>query len=169
MFHRHKHTRSKTDHVEPDLPITPMLDMSFQLMAFFLITFRPMPTEGQMALALPMKDGGAQTVKMDTPLDEKPEDITVTIDATPEGRIASILWVDSVGTQNLGAELKKYQQTVKDKVDATTKANKKLGKLKLEIDKSLVHEYVVGLIDISVRAGYTDITPEPRREGGAAK
>ena len=48
-----KHRRAEADNVEPDLPITPMLDMSFQLMAFFLLTFRPMPLEAQIALALP--------------------------------------------------------------------------------------------------------------------
>ena len=37
MFRR----RQGTDFVEPDLPITPMLDMSFQLLAFFIMTFKP--------------------------------------------------------------------------------------------------------------------------------
>ncbi len=32
------------------MPITPMLDMSFQLLSFFILTFRPMPTEGQRIL-----------------------------------------------------------------------------------------------------------------------
>src|SRR5204863_9650206 len=36
------------------LPITPMLDMSFQLLAFFILTFRPSNAlEGQMDMALP--------------------------------------------------------------------------------------------------------------------
>ena len=37
----------------PDMPIVPMLDMSFQLMSFFILTFHPMPSEAQIALALP--------------------------------------------------------------------------------------------------------------------
>ena len=32
---KHDRRRQGTDFVEPDLPITPMLDMSFQLLAFF--------------------------------------------------------------------------------------------------------------------------------------
>ena len=43
-----------------------------------------------------------------------------------------------------------------------------VGKLKLEIEKSLLHEYVVQLIDIGVRAGYTDISPEPLDDKKAA-
>ena len=47
-----------TESVEPDLPITPMLDMSFQLLAFFILTFKPAPTEGQIAMTLPKEEGG---------------------------------------------------------------------------------------------------------------
>src|SRR5262245_12443937 len=35
------------------LPIVPMLDMSFQLLFFFIITFSPGQPEGQIALNLP--------------------------------------------------------------------------------------------------------------------
>ncbi len=38
---KHDRRRQGTDFVEPDLPITPMLDMSFQLLAFFIMTFKP--------------------------------------------------------------------------------------------------------------------------------
>ena len=44
--------------VEPDLPITPMLDMSFQLLFYFVVTFKVMPTEGQIPLTLPREEGG---------------------------------------------------------------------------------------------------------------
>ena len=35
------------------LPITPMLDMSFQLLCFFVLTFHATPAEGQLAVRLP--------------------------------------------------------------------------------------------------------------------
>lgn len=35
-----------------ELPITPMLDMAFQLLTFFILTYRPAPTEGQIAMTL---------------------------------------------------------------------------------------------------------------------
>src|SRR5258708_5246622 len=38
----------------PEIPITPMLDMSFQLLLFLIPFFKPMPLEGQMALTLPV-------------------------------------------------------------------------------------------------------------------
>jgi biopolymer transport protein ExbD len=38
--------------LEPALPITPMLDMAFQLLAFFIFTYHPSDLEGQMEVDL---------------------------------------------------------------------------------------------------------------------
>ena len=163
-----KHARASTDFVEPDLPITPMLDMSFQLMAFFIITFRPMPTEGQMALALPSMEGGG--VSISDPLEsEKAKDVTVSIFAGGEGRVRKVSYEDETGTKDLGADPKAYQKALMEAVAMATKSgSKKVGKLKLQIEKSLLHEYVVQLIDIAYRAGFTDISPEPLDDKKAA-
>lgn len=48
--HRHKHRRQ---HGEVELNLAAMLDMAFQLLAFFIFTFRPSPVEGQLALHMP--------------------------------------------------------------------------------------------------------------------
>src|SRR4051795_5638446 len=37
---------------EVEVQITPMLDMAFQLLTFFILTFHPMPTEGQFSMNL---------------------------------------------------------------------------------------------------------------------
>jgi biopolymer transport protein ExbD len=34
------------------VPITPMLDMAFQLLTFFILTYRPAPSEGQFSMSL---------------------------------------------------------------------------------------------------------------------
>lgn len=36
-----------------DLNLAAMLDMAFQLLTFFILTFRPAPTEGQLAVNIP--------------------------------------------------------------------------------------------------------------------
>lgn len=36
-----------------ELNLAAMLDMAFQLLAFFILTFKPMPIEGQLSLKLP--------------------------------------------------------------------------------------------------------------------
>ena len=42
----------KSKPMEVDIPITPMLDMAFQLLTFFILTYRPAPAEGQFAMNL---------------------------------------------------------------------------------------------------------------------
>ena len=48
---RFRHRRHAKNEVE--LNMAAMLDMAFQLLAFFILTFRPAPVEGQLALNLP--------------------------------------------------------------------------------------------------------------------
>src|ERR1044071_7764495 len=38
---------------EVELNLAAMLDMAFQLLTFFILTFRPMPVEGQISLRMP--------------------------------------------------------------------------------------------------------------------
>jgi biopolymer transport protein ExbD len=38
---------------EVALPVTPMLDVAFQLLFFFIMTFHPADLEGQIELSLP--------------------------------------------------------------------------------------------------------------------
>ena len=49
MAIRKKKSRNDED---VDIPITPMLDMAFQLLTFFVLTYRPTPTEGQFSMNL---------------------------------------------------------------------------------------------------------------------
>ena len=68
-------TRRKPDSgPEPNLPITPMLDMAFQLLAFFVMTYHPSDLEGQMDLSLPSeaKETRAKEASQVSP-DSKPD------------------------------------------------------------------------------------------------
>src|SRR5579864_9196972 len=47
---RHRRRASKA---EVELNLASMLDMAFQLLAFFILTFHPSPIEGQLSLHLP--------------------------------------------------------------------------------------------------------------------
>ena len=52
------------------VPITPMLDMAFQLLTFFILTYHPMPSEIQFSMNLmpAVKDGPAVPEVKDGPL-----------------------------------------------------------------------------------------------------
>ena len=128
--------RQQADYVEPDLPITPMLDMSFQLMAFFVFTFRPSPTEGQIAMSLPKDDGGG--VGIPNPAAPQPEVFVVKVEAASNGTIArmSITQKDAVETRavDLGADIRAYQKELEARY-ASIKGDKSQAKLMIEIDE----------------------------------
>jgi len=54
---RRRRKRHNTSEVE--LNLAAMLDMAFQLLTFFILTFRPQPLEGQISLRLPPPQAAA--------------------------------------------------------------------------------------------------------------
>jgi biopolymer transport protein ExbD len=155
MFRR----RQVTDYVEPDLPITPMLDMSFQLLAFFIMTFKPAPTEGQIAMTLPKEEGGGVT--MPSMGSDQPVKYVVRVIATPTGTIQEMTLEEegsATPTVDLKADVKNYFEELKQRSEQN---KSKPAKLTLELDGRLIQEYVVSLLDHGVRAGFSDIAPVP--------
>ena len=70
-------SRKQASDEEVTLNVTAMLDMAFQLLAFFVLTFKPPPAEAQIFLKLPPAQAvlglGKETAGQDT--NKKPEDI----------------------------------------------------------------------------------------------
>jgi biopolymer transport protein ExbD len=152
--------RQVTDHVEPDLPITPMLDMSFQLLAFFIMTFKPAPTEGQIAMTLPKEEGG-QTVAIPSPSDDKPVKYVIKVAVTDTGTIKNMT-LSEADTAKKETELGNSIETYFNELKKLAEQSKgKPLKLTLEIEPKLLQAYVVQLLDHGVRAGFTDIAPVP--------
>ena len=161
----HKRKRPGTDHIDPDLPITPMLDMSFQLLAFFIMTFKPAPTEGQIALTLPKDEGGPSALSIPAPTDvNKPKHYIVRVSATGDGTIEKMTILEE-GAANpdgepLGSDIAKFHAKLSQLAAQLAKEGN-TGKVTLEIDKKLVQGYVVQLVDHGIRAGFSDISPVP--------
>jgi len=161
----HKKQRQGTDFVEPDLPITPMLDMSFQLLAFFIMTFKPAPTEGQIALTLPREEGGPSTA-IPSPIDEKttPKHYIVRVAAADNGTIEKMTISEELAADAKGKDLGANVPAYRDELVALAKqlaAQGKTGKVTLEIGETLLQAYVVQLVDTGIRAGFNDISPVP--------
>jgi len=168
-------TRPVTDLVEADLPITPMLDMSFQLLSFFIMTFHPSPTEGQIALALPPTQGTESPVNIVDVEVVAPKRYVSQIIADDQGKITGIT-LRGDGTlddspRQLGADvavLLKELKTVtadeqkrRDKETARGNPAPPPPKLTFEMSEKLVHGYVVQVFDTAVQAGFTDIATVP--------
>src|SRR5262249_45163516 len=94
-------TRKEEPPVDITLPITPMLDMSFQLLSFFILTFKPMPTEGQLAINLPRLDA-TKTPPTDMPVpdDEKKDEYRLTVHAGGGGEITNMSLVGPTVTKD---------------------------------------------------------------------
>src|SRR5947207_2082102 len=93
---------------EVPLPITPMLDMAFQLLAFFIMTYNPSDLEGQLDLGLPQeakqdkqahdpKDVDPRTAGSKDP--EIPSDLTIKVRALQSGEYSGN--VSSIFVQNI--------------------------------------------------------------------
>jgi biopolymer transport protein ExbD len=154
--------RATTEHVEPDLPITPMLDMSFQLLAFFIMTFKPAPLEGQIAMTLPKEEGGASVAGFPTPTAENPARYIVKVEANDNGTIKHMT-LKEADTANEPTDLGVNLNTYVDELKKLWELNKGKPppKLTLEIEPRLIQEYVVALLDHGIRVGFTDIAPVP--------
>ena len=153
-----RRSRQASDPVEPDLPITPMLDMSFQLLAFFVMTFRPAPTEGQIAMTLPKQEGGGIT--MPSPADEKPVRYVVRVNATEKGAIAGITLTEAESAK-APTDLKADTRLLLDELKKLFEQNKGKAKLTIEIEPKLLQEHVVALLDAAFQAGFSEIAPVP--------
>jgi biopolymer transport protein ExbD len=98
---RRRRARPKTDEVS--LNLAAMLDMAFQLLAFFILTFRPNPVEGQINLNLPPAriepDDGQRFRDPNTPDPQAAaaRTLTITIASADNGQVASV----TVGLQKL--------------------------------------------------------------------
>jgi biopolymer transport protein ExbD len=87
----------------PDVPIAPFLDMAFQLLTFFVITYRPLPEEGQFLMNL-LPPQPATSITAEAP-SQKPSDslpatlrtLPTILKAGPGGALARI----TVGEQNI--------------------------------------------------------------------
>ena len=144
--------RLKHGNTEPELPITPMLDMSFQLMAFFILTFRPTPQEAQLALSLPKEDGGGQSVPS-VSLEVEDEELVVQVYAADTGAIADIVAAPKTGNVPLGPDSAKLFDYLKDRPKAAG------ARLKFEFAERLNYEYAIKLLDEGKRAGFDRISP----------
>lgn len=145
--------RKPASATEPELPITPMLDMSFQLMAFFILTFRPTPTEAQLALALPAEQGGAAAVPTSS-LQVEDAELVVQVYAADSGAIADVVVAAKTGNAPLGPDPAKLFAYLKERA-----AEGDVPSLKLELAERLSYQYVIKLVDEAKRAGFDRVSP----------
>lgn len=154
---------------EVEIPVTPMLDMAFQLLTFFIFTYHPSEMEGQMEMALP----GGGTYKAQKQEDVNPESMS---DPDVDAQAKVTLRVKTQHSDEAGAiafpiEIeglsKDSASSIKDLEAKLTvmrgsdKGEKVEGapadSVKIEAEKRLKWSFVVEIMDACKRAGYMNV------------
>jgi biopolymer transport protein ExbD len=132
MVKKHRSTEDVT------LNVTAMLDMAFQLLAFFILTFRPPPGEAQIYLKLPPPQpvaGMTGTQKAGADETKDPKDVkttkslTINLDDRNTGAISSVqIGIPSVSMKpvpynDLEKELRGYFKAKEDNDSSGQKGN----------------------------------------------
>src|ERR1043165_3536536 len=189
---KHKQHQRTGEGVNLSLIVTPFLDMSFQILAFFIMTYHPSQFEGSIdGNLLPPAKFAEKGPKSDAPSDDLPA-----IDETPEAQEALLVTVKTsaeAGKKTFDGEprlitLKRKEATNPDRVsegDTWEKAKEKLkeslvmflkeaggnkevkANVKLEGDSDLKHQYMMEAYDVCRQAGYTRVSfvaPVPDRK-----
>jgi len=152
------------------LPITPMLDMSFQLLAFFVMTFRVVgPAEGELDMYLP-KAGEAKakvpdavdlSKTSDADIDQS-SDLSVVIEATSGGDVSKLLVKDKAASHPVD-DVKALQAKLKQmRGDLANKGN-----IKIEAESKLKYARLVAVMDACLAAGFTQVGFAPPPDLGS--
>jgi len=94
----------ETEEIEDiEVNMTAMIDIVFQLLVFFIMTFKVVAQEGDFNIKMPMASGPSTSIE-----DEPPELIRVLLRSGPEGVINSIQVDDEVETLTFGPDPNLY-------------------------------------------------------------
>jgi len=155
-----------------ELPVTPMLDMSFQLLAFFIMTFKPHSLEGQMEFNLPQA-GEARAKTMEDVDPNKPSDVdlalpaqlTIVVKAARDeatAGLASALVVQSVDGETTLPNLEQLERYLKSKhAELSNKDD-----IKIAAESKLKYAIVIDVMDTCLRAGFQRVGFAPPPDMG---
>lgn len=136
-----------------------MLDMTFQLMSFFILTFHPKPLEGQMEFNLPAeKDSTANPNKeMEQEPDlEIPTNYTVIVKAAG-GAIKDMIIKDDKGEVPVGPELATLKTKLTTMHAGVKKDDKSGNAIKIQAESALKYAFLVQVMDTCRAAGFTNV------------
>lgn len=153
---------------EVELPVTPMLDMTFQLLAFFILTYHPAAMEGQMEFTLPAT--GEHRARNEAEVDpNKPSEaqlalksqITVVLKSdkgVAPGTLNGVLVETPTGPQEVGTldKLIDFLNRQRSSQDITNKDD-----IQIKADSSLRYAFVIEAMDRCIKAGFKNVGFSP--------
>lgn len=144
-----------------DLPITPMLDMTFQLLAFFILTFSPMSAvEGQLQFSLPASPAGRLEPLEQPPVPPATEPGTLTApltvvvktvrDGVHDGNISALI------LQTLEGEIAVPDLAALRAV-LQSKREESAGQLKIAAETRLKYACLIDVMDTCLKSGFQNV------------
>jgi len=145
----------KRRHIEGDvqLNMAAMLDMAFQLLAFFILTYRPAPVEGCIALRMPppgpvtrpesSRDGGAPTPADATDL-AGVATLQIAVTANKDGSISAI----RVAEHRAVTDLQDFEQKLRSLMKMS---DIPFEQVLLKVGPTLEYENLLKIIEICAR------------------
>jgi biopolymer transport protein ExbD len=145
---------------EVEVPITPMLDMAFQLLTFFILTYKPAPTEGQFSMNLLPAQAATEITKEQpkeqttTSVDAELRTLKTVLRAGPNGGLGEVTLADKPiqggDEQQMMVELKKeLEGFVNDPLVSFDQAL-------IQVDPNLKYAKLVMVIDV-----FSSLKPKP--------
>jgi biopolymer transport protein ExbD len=142
---------------EVTLPITPMLDMAFQLLFFFIVNFNPTDLEGQVSVSLPAGERAVPPAAA-KPADALafPADVAVRVrtwqGGRQDGHISALFLRDKTGKERAVDGLKAlYAELVQERV--TSKEA-----ITIQADGNLKVKRMLAVMDVCRKAGFTRVS-----------
>ena len=148
---------------EVTLNLAAMLDMAFQLLAFFILTFRPAPIEGHFQLHMPPPSNIAQPIEStDSPNPSVGsesafvETLDLFVMADNRGQVTAI----NAGQEPVvaGRLTQPAIQQLNSKLRSTLKVAP-YDRIQLHVDRRLHYEELMKIVDVCTRQTLPDGTP----------
>ena len=161
-----KRKKLARSHADVSLNLAAMLDMAFQLLAFFILTFKPAPVEGQINLNLPPPRPIVLAGQQPQPDPgfapefglARPPTLTITIFSAGDGQVASL----RVGVAKLfdGPLNRDRLRTLDGRLEAVFGIEgKPFDQVLLRVGKSLGYGELMKIVDVCTRQKMVDGAP----------
>ncbi|MDR1959710.1 MAG: biopolymer transporter ExbD [Planctomycetaceae bacterium] len=120
--------------VSLDWDMTPMIDVVFLLMIFFVFTFKIVKQEGDFSIKMPLSGGNSSSLSLDTS-----EPVRIRLLADSNGELASIM----MGDRSLGTSFTILRQQVMAYVGSLSPQARGEAEAELRCDYELKYKYTV--------------------------
>jgi len=154
MSRRRKKKKHGAEAVE--LNLAAMLDMAFQLLTFFILTFKPAPVEGEIMLRMPQASGQVKTAGQSLGNKDKDDPVasldtlTISVLPAPGGRIKTVMFeADPIPLEALEGRLRSM----------LSDPNSTLKQVVIQAGSALRYDELMGVVDKCTRQKFANGEP----------